>query len=116
MSMCSAIGGFLRSAAATAAGVVGGQLIYDGLRNMFGGSSLAPGLGEVFPARPPLGTHISEPYEPGEDRPPIGGGGSWEEEESSTDDSAEVDDSLAGGGDFDTESEDSGDYDDSDSY
>src|SRR5437868_3792760 len=30
-----AAGSFLRSAAATAAGVVGGQLIYDGLRHMF---------------------------------------------------------------------------------
>ncbi len=33
----SAAGSFLRTAAAAAAGVVGGQLIFDGLRHMFGG-------------------------------------------------------------------------------
>src|SRR5438445_5047493 len=53
-----AAGGFLRSAAATAAGVVGGQLIYDGLRSMFGSSSFAPGLGGAFPASPPVTTHV----------------------------------------------------------
>jgi hypothetical protein len=112
----SAAGSFLRSAAATAAGVVGGQLIYDGLRNMFGGSLFTPGPGTPFTASPPMGTHVSEQYEPNENLSPISQGGTWQEEDDSTGDSPDVEDSLAGGGDFDTDSQDSDDYDDKDSY
>jgi hypothetical protein len=46
-------GGFLRSAAATAAGVAGGALLFQGISSMFGsgyanslGASMTPGLGE----------------------------------------------------------------------
>ncbi len=48
-------GGFLRSAAATAAGVAGGSLLFDGIRSLFGHSyagglmgnqGMTPGLGE----------------------------------------------------------------------
>jgi hypothetical protein len=112
----SAAGSFLRSAAATAAGIVGGQLIYDGLRNVFGGSSFAPRPGGPFPASPPTGTPVTEQDEPSADLSPITGGGSWEEGDASRDDSADADEDLAGGGDFDTDSEDGSDYDDSDSY
>jgi hypothetical protein len=42
----SPVGSFLRTAAATAAGVAGGQLIFDGLRHLFGGGfDGVPGFG-----------------------------------------------------------------------
>ncbi len=41
----SGIGTFLGTAAATAAGVVGGQLIMDGMRRMFGGTGSAASFG-----------------------------------------------------------------------
>jgi uncharacterized protein len=112
----SAAGSFLRSAAATAAGVVGGQLIYDGLRHMFGSSVFAPGTVSGSLASPPVVTNIFEQSDPGEYRSSITGGGSWEENDNSSDDSMDDDDNLAGGGDFDTESEDGGDYDNTDSF
>ena len=112
-----AAGSFLRSAAATAAGVVGGQLIYDGLRHMFGGSSFAPGMEGGFFASPPAVTNISEQSSPGGDRSSaISGDGPWEEDDSSTEDSVDNDDSVAGGGDFDTDDEDSGAYDHGDAF
>jgi hypothetical protein len=50
-------GGFLRSAAMTAAGIVGGALVFEGIQSMFGQHDAAtitgnqaalPGLGETF--------------------------------------------------------------------
>jgi uncharacterized protein len=50
-------GGFLRSAAMTATGIVGGALVFEGIQSMFGRHDAAtitgnqaalPGLGETF--------------------------------------------------------------------
>ena len=108
----SGVGSFLRTAAATAAGVVGAELIYDGLRHAFGASSFAPG------GVPPV---VSEPNELAEQGSSVGEGARLEEDE----DSLQDDDDLAGGGDFasgDEENDDGGgdfstdaeNYDDSD--
>jgi hypothetical protein len=109
----SAAGSFLRSAAATAAGVVGGQLIYDGLRHMFGSSVIAPGMGGSPFASPPVSTYASEQSDSSEDRSSVASGGNWDD---LADDSMDNDDNLAGGGDFDADSEDSGSVDESDSF
>jgi uncharacterized protein len=53
---------------------------------------------------------------PGEDRSSLSGGGAWEQEDSPTDDSLDNDDYVAGGGDFETNNEDSGDYDGGDTF
>jgi hypothetical protein len=47
--------GFLRQAAATAAGVVGGSLLFQGLHSMF-----APSLGSSFLAGTPMQPGLSE--------------------------------------------------------
>jgi hypothetical protein len=93
-----AVGSFLRSAAATAAGVVGAELIYDGLRHAFGGSSFAPG------GVPPV---VSGRDQPREQPPSFDEGGDFEED----DDSVQDDDMLAEGGDFDSDSENQDDGD-----
>ena len=51
-------GGFLRSALATAAGVAGGALLFEGIRSMFGHSTQAlaqtpQGLADTSPLMPP---------------------------------------------------------------
>jgi uncharacterized protein len=110
----SAAGSFLRTAAATAAGVVGAELIYDGLRHAFGGSGF--GHGGV----PPV---VSQPNQLTEQPFPLGEGARSEEDE----DSMQNEEALAGGGDFDSSAEenddggsdfntDTEDYDESDSF
>ncbi|MDB5314089.1 MAG: hypothetical protein JWO38_8291 [Gemmataceae bacterium] len=42
------VGSFLKTAAAAAAGTIGGQLIFDGLRNLAAGHLGGPGAGELF--------------------------------------------------------------------
>jgi uncharacterized protein len=109
-------GNFLRSAAATAAGVAGGQLIYDGLRQMFGGSSFPAGMGGGFLANPSIVTNVYDQDKPGQNETSVGAGGSWTDDNDSAHDAADNDDSLSEGGDFDTDSDDDGDHDDSDSF
>ena len=115
----SGVGSFLRTAAAAAAGVVGGQLIFDGMRHLFGGGPGLPwdhgagatpnapffggafggaGAGEAYPATP--GRHPSrpDPWQADEDTPSggdfAGAGGDF------------GDDNGASGGDFGEADED----------
>ena len=75
----SAAGSFLRTAAASAAGVIGGQLIFDGLRNMFGGGGLGsfvPGGGGFLRGAPSIveenitNVYESNPLSPGSTQTP----------------------------------------------
>ncbi len=94
----SAVGSFLRTAAATAAGVAGGELIFDGLRHLFGG----PGFGGGgFLGGPNIVNEYVTNVEEG------GGQGGVPGYDADTDDSG-------GGGDFDDDT--SGGDDDDDSY
>jgi hypothetical protein len=116
----SGVGSFLRTAAAAAAGVVGGQLIFDGMRRLFGGGPGLPwsggaaaampnapsfgrafggqGGGEAYPAAPGRHRGRSDPWQADEDRPAggdfAGAGGDF------------GDDSGASGGDFGEADED----------
>ncbi len=113
----SAAGSFLRTAAATAAGVAGGQLIFDGLRHLFGGGFGggygAPGFGGGggFLGGPTVVneyvTNVDESGQsgvPGYDQGTDDSGGDFDD---SGDDSG-GDDFDSGGGDFD-DSDDTGD-------
>jgi hypothetical protein len=113
----SAAGSFLRTAAAAAAGVVGGQLIFDGLRNMFGGGfGGSPFGGGGFLGGPTIVneyvTNVDDGPGPGADSgydsgTDDSGGGDFQD--SGDDSSGSYDDSYDGsGGDFD-DSGDSGD-------
>src|SRR5205823_5922190 len=114
-------GSFLRSAAATAAGVVGGQLIFDGLRNLFGGSTgFMPDLGGSFLGNSPIVeeniTNIYEPNNPVQDPNSSSGGGDWGDP-GGNDNSTTDDGSFGAGGDYDTDdADDNGDYDSDDTF
>jgi len=60
--MASGGGGFLRAAAATAAGVVGGELLFQGIRSMFGGPMGWGGLGMGIPVQPSLSETVINNY------------------------------------------------------
>ncbi len=130
----SGVGSFLRTAAAAAAGVVGGQLIFDGMRHLFGGGPGLPwshgvgampnapffggpfggaGGGEAYPAAPGRHHRQPDPWQADEDTSARGdygaAGGDF------------GDDTGASGGDFGEADEDDsadptgagGDFDDS---
>ena len=104
------VGSFLRSAAATAAGVVGGELMYDGLRHMFGMNSSGyggygiPGGGFLGSGSPIIEETIiiNNPSnrDSGAASAP-GSGGEWGDSDDSSTSSAG--DSYGDGGDYETD-------------
>jgi hypothetical protein len=118
------IGTFLGTAAAAAAGAVGGQLIYDGMRNLFGGH----GMPEPQPGGGFLGGNVSNVFGPGsirgsrsepQDTDYSGGGGDFGGEQDASESGGDFGGDAAdseSGGDFggEEEGEDS-DFEDADS-
>jgi hypothetical protein len=81
--------GFLRSAAATALGVVGGELLFQGVHSMFGGHMGLGGLGAGMPMQPSLSETVINNYNDAPEHHGAGGDHPVEAADHHPDDSAQ---------------------------
>lgn len=89
MMMPGAGSGFLQSAAATALGVVGGELLFQGVHSMFGGHMGLGGLGTGTPMQPSLSETVINNYNDAPGHEGVGGDHPVEAADHHSDDSAQ---------------------------
>ena len=89
MMMPSAGSGFLQAAAATALGVVGGELLFQGVHSMFGGHMGLGGLGAGMPMQPSLSETVINNYNEAPEHQGTGGDHPVEAADHHSDDSAQ---------------------------
>jgi hypothetical protein len=89
MMMPGAGSGFLQAAAATALGVVGGELLFQGVHSMFGGHMGLGGLGMGTPMQPSLSETVINNYNDAPEHEGAGGDHPVEAADHRSDDSAQ---------------------------
>jgi hypothetical protein len=89
MMMPGAGSGFLQAAAATALGVVGGELLFQGVHSMFGGHMGLGGLGSGMPMQPSLSETVINNYNEAPEHQGTGGDHPVEAADHHSDDSAQ---------------------------